>query len=367
MITSVLLLVLGFGAPFIYFYLSKNPHFGGKPTQKELADLKASPHWKKGKFYNLSKTTMDVNLSTIPKLLAESIKGRKIRNPKVAIPLSSFDPLAFKRNAHPKFVWYGHSTLLLQLDQKNILIDPMFGEDASPVGPMRTKRFSKSTLECIAELPEIHAVLLTHDHYDHLDFHSIRLLKGKVPLFLVPLGVSKHLRHWGLDQASIKEFDWWQKEQLLDLTFVFTPSRHFSGRGLSDRATSLWGGWVIQAASNRVYWSGDGGYGDHFEQIGQKYGPFDWGFMECGQYNKRWHQIHMYPEEAVQAAIEAKVQCAIPVHWGAFSLAMHHWKEPIERFTTEADIKQLPYASPALGQVVELNAHKNISWWENYQ
>ena len=138
----------------------------------------------------------------------------------------------------------------------------------------------------------------------------------------------------------ITEFDWWQELQLFDLDFIFTPSRHFSGRGAFDRAKSLWGGWVIKSSKHSIYWSGDSGYDAHFKTIGEKYGPFDWGFIECGQYNERWHLIHMYPEDSVCAARDAKVIKAIPIHWGAFGLALHHWKEPITRFVLEAEQKQ---------------------------
>ncbi|MEL4454745.1 MBL fold metallo-hydrolase [Lutimonas vermicola] len=364
MISSVLLLILGFGVPFGYYYLKKNPQFGGKLTKDEKLRLQQSEHWKNGIFQNLSKTTMDMSLASLPKLIRESMQGRKTRIPKEAIPIIPFDAHKFKPDGVPKFVWYGHSVLLLQIDNKNLLIDPMFGSDASPVGPIRTKRFSKDSLHIINKLPPIDAILMTHDHYDHLDFGSMRLLKQKADRFLVPLGVGRHLEHWGVDKNKITEIDWWQEIKLFDLQLVLTPSRHFSGRGAWDRAKSLWGGWVIKSAKHSVYWSGDGGYDDHFKEVGERFGPFDWGFMECGQYNERWHQIHMYPEEAVQAALDAKVAYAIPVHWGAFSLALHHWKEPVARFITEAGKKDQPYLTPEPGEIVSITTEKTSSWWE---
>ena len=147
---------------------------------------------------------------------------------------------------------------------------------------------------------------------------------------------------------------------------TFTPSRHFSGRGLTDRAKSLWGGWVFKAGNHSIYWSGDGGYGPHFKEIGEKLGPFDWGFMECGQYNENWHAIHMYPEEAVQAALDAKLTVATPVHWGGFSLAMHSWKDPIKRFYNEAKKQNLKMISPEIGEVVEVSDAATLkTWWTN--
>ena len=367
MITSVILLILGFGFPFGYYYIKKNPQFGGKLTKEEKLRLQHSQQWKKGIFQNQSKTTMDMSLSSLPKLIRESIQGRKTRNPKGDIPLISFDNEVFKPDGNAKFIWYGHSTLLIQINNKNLLIDPMFGSDASPVGPIRTKRFSKDSLRVIKDLPQIDVILMTHDHYDHLDFASMRELRQKVNCFLVPLGVGRHLEHWGIGKSMITEFDWWQEIKLFELQFIFTPSRHFSGRGVLDRATSLWGGWVIKSSKHSIYWSGDGGYDEHFKLVGEKFGPFDWGFMECGQYNERWHQIHMYPEEAVTAAIEAKVKKAIPVHWGAFSLALHHWKEPIQRFKAAAEQKQQACLSPRPGAIIDINVNETESWWEAFE
>lgn len=366
MITSVILLIIGFGLPFGYYYLKKNPQFGGKLTKEEKVLLGKSVQWKKGEFKNLTKTTMDMDVFKLPGLIRESTRGRKTRGPKKSIPLVPFESSQFNKNGVPKFIWYGHSVLLLQLNDKNILIDPMFGQDASPIGPIRTMRFSENTLALIDNLPVIDLVLMTHDHYDHLDFHSIRSLRKKVNTFLVPLGVGRHFKRWGVDEKNIKEFDWWQKYKLFDIDFIFTPSRHFSGRGAFDRAKSLWGGWVLKSGEHCIYCSGDGGYDKHFKLIGEKFGPFDWGFMECGQYNERWHQIHMYPEEAVQAAIDAKVKQAIPVHWGAFSLALHHWKDPIDRFVAEAVLKKQAFLSPEPGGIIDVNKANTVSWWEAY-
>ena len=367
MITSVVLLILGFGLPFGYYYLKKNPQFGGKLVKEDALRLEKSKQWKNGAFQNQSKMTMSLSLKSIPSLLKESLQGRKARNPKQEIEIENFDPEKFKLDGIPKFIWYGHSTLLLQINNKNILIDPMFGDDASPVGPLRTKRFSKDSLSLIEQLPAIDAILMTHDHYDHLDFKSIRILKKKVDTFLVPLGLGRHLEHWGIDKSNVTEFDWWQEMQLFGLDLVYTPSRHFSGRGAFDRAKSLWGGWVIKSSEHSIYWSGDSGYDEHFKVIGEKFGPFDWGFMECGQYNERWDQIHMYPEDCAQAAIDAKVKYAIPVHWGAFSLALHHWKDPITRFVSAAEQKDQSFLTPAPGTVVDMNTKNTDSWWMSYE
>jgi len=366
MITSVILLILGFGLPFGYFYLTKNPQFGGKLEKEEKIQLRKSPQWKKGKFNNFSKTTMEMSIGSLPSLISERAKGKDIREPKQAIKIVPFAPEKFEKDKKPKFIWYGHSVLLLQVNNRNLLIDPMFGKDASPVGPFRTKRFSKDALKLIDELPPIDAVLLTHDHYDHLDFESIRLLRSKVNLFLVPLGLGRHLIRWDVDKSSIVECDWWQEIKYFDIDFIFTPSRHFSGRGAFDRATSLWGGWVIKSKNSNIYYSGDGGYDTHFKLIGEKFGPFDWGFMECGQYNERWSQIHMYPEETVQATLDAQVRQAIPVHWGGFSLALHSWTDPIDRFVFAAENKEQQFLSPEPGEIIVSGQSQSRPWWKKY-
>lgn len=344
------------------YRIFKMSQFGGRPGQEDVERYSLSPQWKNNLFLNQTKTTMDVSLSSMPGLLKEFLTGRKKRQPPRPLEIESLDLERFEDESD-KFVWYGHSTVLFRISGKNILIDPMFGPDASPIGPIRTRRFSENSLNLIDDLPELDLVLLTHDHYDHLDYASILKLKDKTKAFWVALGTKRHLEKWGVPERKIKEFDWWDDSQLGALRFIFTPSRHFSGRGLFDRAKSLWGGWVILADNHKIYWSGDGGYDSHFKDIGEKYGPFDWGFMECGQYNEKWHQIHMYPEEAVLASHEAKVKTAIPVHWGAFSLALHDWTDPIERFSREASAQKLTGCYPRLGQIVTSVDKPSEAWW----
>jgi L-ascorbate metabolism protein UlaG (beta-lactamase superfamily) len=187
----------------------------------------------------------------------------------------------------------------------------------------------------------------------------------KVSQYYVALGTARHLIDWGVDEDKITEFDWWDNDSFADISITFTPSRHFSGRGLTDRAKSLWGGWVFKTNTESIYWSGDGGYGDHFKEVGSRLGPFDFGMMECGQYNENWHQIHMYPEEAVQAALYAGVKKAMPVHWAGFALAQHHWKDPIERFTAEAKLEGLEILTPRIGEQFSYTAQDKGRWWES--
>ena len=336
--------------------------FGGKVTKGEKAKLSLSTQWDGKKFVNQLETGMDFSLKDFPALLFQNIKGKSARAPQ-----KNLDYISFKTNkinaALPQFAWFGHAAMYLQLAGLNLLIDPMLGPDASPIGPIRTKRYSENTLSIIDDLPEIDAIFITHDHYDHLDLASIQNLKGKTSRFFVALGVKRHLERWGIPAHKIEEFDWWDEGKIDSVKFTFTPSRHFSGRGLTDRAKSLWGGWMFQTQTHQVYWSGDGGFGPHFEKIGERFGPSDWGFMECGQYNKLWQQIHMMPEEAVKAAIDAKVKNAIPVHWGGFTLALHHWKDPIDRFVQESQMLRQDILTPKIGEQVNMGEIKTDFWW----
>ncbi|MCX2743266.1 MBL fold metallo-hydrolase [Mangrovivirga sp. M17] len=347
----------------------KLSQFGNSVRDKDLKKFKQSDNWDGDKFINQSKTTMDINLSTIPKLLKQNFTNRKERRPEKPIAVNTFDFETFHSSEQdPKFIWYGHSVLMVNINGIKLLIDPMFGSDAAPISPFGSKRFSNDTLLIIDSLPDFDAILITHDHYDHLDLDSISKLKSKCSTWMVALGVSRHLESWGIPSSQITEFDWWDKIIFKEIELTFTPSRHFSGRGLFDRAKSLWGGWVIKSQNHSIYWSGDGGYDDHFEEIGAEMGPFDIGFMECGQYNKHWHQIHMYPEEAVKAAMVSKSKLAVPVHWGAFALALHSWKDPVKRFTKEAALKGLPFYIPSPGEVfnTEINKPQN-NWWKEIE
>ncbi|WP_268036862.1 MBL fold metallo-hydrolase [Algoriphagus sp. PAP.12] len=341
--------------------------FGGKITPQLLEQYEKSPNWNKGKFQNLQETTMDIGLRDYPKLIRQQLKGRAERIPKSPIPILPFQKEEFLAHSEQmKFVWYGHSVMLMRLDGKTILIDPMLGPDSSPIGPIRTSRFSEGSLDLIDDFPEIDLIVMTHDHYDHLDLSSILRLKGKVKKYIVALGVKRHLIRWGIDEKLITELDWWGNQELDGIKVTFTPSRHFSGRGLRDRAQSLWGGWVFQGQKETIWVSGDGGYGPHFKEIGDKFGGFDFGFMECGQYNELWRQIHMFPDESVQAATDAGVNLAMPIHWAGFTLAPHHWTEPVEGFIEKASELQLDYIIPQIGELQSLATPTSSEWWKKY-
>ena len=339
--------------------------FGAKPTKADIQQYEQSPQWNGEHFVNSIPTSMAISLRTLPKLLYKQFCEKKDREPSQPLPIVPFDKEAFVTDDHEvRYIWYGHSVVLLRIQGKNILIDPMFGSNAAPIAPFPIKRFSENTLAIIDELPTIDVVLLSHDHYDHLDYDSIQKLQSKVKQFYVALGVKRHLMKWNIAPESITEFDWWQQVNFHDINITFTPTRHFSGRGLTDRAKSLWGGWALKTPTENIWFSGDSGYGPHFEVIGKRLGPFDFAFMECGQYNENWSQIHMFPEESVQAAIDVGVRNMMPVHWAGFALAQHTWTDPVVRFVAAAEKHECLYHVPQLGTVQKITNQNHTAWWQ---
>lgn len=359
-IIIVSILVLGLLA-----YLLFHPQFGGKITADHKANYAQSEQWNGKQFVNAISTTMDFGVRDMPKMMKEQFNSKGNKTPDTPLPIVPFKREEFTSSEKLSYIWYGHSAFLLRMNGLSIAIDPMMGPDASPIGPMRTKRFSEGTLDVIDEWPELDAVLFTHDHYDHLDLASIKKLKGKVKHWYVALGVKRHLERWGIPESTITEMDWWDKQSLNGIDITFTPSRHFAGRGLTDRGKSFWGGWVLKSETESVYLTGDGGFGPHFKAVGEKLGPFDLCFAECGQYNELWHAIHMYPEESVYAAKLAQANVVVPYHWGGFKLAQHSWTEPAERFVEAAEDDNRAYGLPLIGGLYTAENTPVEKWWKH--
>jgi L-ascorbate metabolism protein UlaG (beta-lactamase superfamily) len=242
----------------------------------------------------------------------------------------------------------------------------MLGDTPAPHPWLGSKRYNPTLPLAIEKLPHLDAVVISHDHYDHLDYGSIVKLKDKVDRFYVPLGVAAHLVRWGVPSDSITELNWWEEQNVDGFTFICTPARHFSGRGLFDGFQTLWASWVIKTTNTSIYFSGDSGYGPHFKEIGEKYGPFDLTMLECGQYNERWTDIHMMPEETVQASVDLKSKLLMPIHWGAFTLALHSWADPVDRVTFTAHKLNIPITTPRLGEPVLLHQAEfpDDEWWK---
>jgi len=266
-------------------------------------------------------------------------------------------------------VWFGHSSYLLKWEGLTILVDPVFSGHAAPVSFM-AKAFPGSDVYGVAEMPPVDILLITHDHYDHLDYRTVMALQPKVGRYITSLGVGAHLEYWGVSPDKIVELDWWEGVTVPGggpereaLTFTAAPARHFSGRGFR-RGGTLWSSFAVNGSGHSVYLGGDSGYERHFLEIGDRFGPVDLAILECGQYGKNWPLIHMKPEETVRAAAELRAAALLPVHWGKFTLSLHPWNEPVKRVLAAAKEFALPVMTPMIGEVVRVGAEFHSAvWW----
>ncbi|RMU37088.1 Outer membrane protein romA [Pseudomonas avellanae] len=275
-------------------------------------------------------------------------------------PLSRQQLLAAPNNTVYRL---GHSTVLLKLRNRFWLTDPVFAERASPVQWAGPQRFHQPPIS-LEELPPITGVILSHNHYDHLDHMAIKALVDKTEHFLAPLGVGDKLIEWGVPAHKVQQLDWWQSTEVAGITFVATPSQHFSGRTLRDSNRSLWASWVMIDDDQRIFFSGDSGYFDGFKTIGEQYGPFDLTLMETGAYNVEWPQVHMQPEQTLQAHLDLRGRWLLPIHNGTFDLAMHAWHEPFDRILALAWEQNVSITTPMMGQPFYLQYPcRAMTWW----
>ncbi|MEC2463260.1 MBL fold metallo-hydrolase, partial [Bacillus cereus] len=286
------------------------------------------------KYTNQIHTDMSFKPKDIISLMTDYFKIKSKLRPIKDLPIV----LSNKDNESLESVtWFGHSASLLKIEGKKLLLDPMFGDASSPFPLFNSKRYSGTFSLERDDLQEIDAIIISHNHYDHLNYKSIMQLKDRAKHFYVPTGVAQYLIKWGVSPSKISEHNWWDEITFDNIKLVCAPARHFSGRSMTDRDCSLWCSWLILGQKTKIFFSGDSGYAPHFKEIGDKYGPFDLTLMECGQYDPRWSAIHMLPEETVQAHIDVQGELLLPIHWGAFTLALHEWSDPIERGTKEAN------------------------------
>lgn len=261
-------------------------------------------------------------------------------------------------------VWIGHSSLLIGIEGHVFLTDPVWARRASPLTFSGPKRFFTAPLSLL-DLPGLDGILISHDHYDHLDSNSIKILAKRGIPFYCPLGVGSILVKWGIPESQVKEFDWWE-EVITDsgIQLVATPARHFSGRGLFNRNKTLWTSWVIKGKTHRIFYGGDSGYFPGFSEIGDKYGPFDIAMLEIGAYHPNWGNIHMGPKNAIKAQLDLNSRCLMPIHWGLFNLALHGWTEPVEEIILLAKRNQVRLCLPRPGDIVtEENFEQTSYWW----
>lgn len=362
-LTIISLLVLVYLA-FTNFY----PSFGADISKEKQLIYQKSTQYKNGKFNN--KEAVPKELSFSEKLdIAYYFFTTKVENgrPKDDLKVQKIDSIdVAEYKGEARLVWFGHSAFLLQIDGKTILLDPMFGKVAAPHPLLGADRFNSEMPIAIEKLPFIDAVIFSHDHYDHLDYETVMKIKDKTKHFYTPLGVGEHLKAWGIPASKISELDWWKEIKFETLTLVSTPAQHFSGRKLNNEQSTLWSSWVIRSKEENIFFSGDSGYSPHFKEIGNKYGPFDLALMECGQYNDKWSDIHMIPEETAQAGMDVRAKKIMPIHWGGFKLAMHDWKDPINRVQAKAKQLNLEVITPKIGQEILVKGNKSYSnWWEN--
>lgn len=353
----ILLVAAGFG---VDQYIK-----GAEPMNKDR--IQKSAQYNGEKFVNAAPLSPQ-GIRFIPKMIMQQFNGKtQPAMPQKPIPVLDITPeqLASLPANQTIFFKLGHSSLLLWIENEFWLIDPVFSDRVSPFSFMGPKRFHPTPLS-IADLPPIKGVILSHNHYDHLDEAAIKTLTTKVENFYMPLGVGATLSKWGVSSDRIHEFDWHESIEVSNLTLTATPSQHFSGRGLSDRNQSLWASWVIKSSQNNIYFSGDSGYFAGFKDIGTQYGPFDIAFMETGAYNTLWPDVHMMPQETVQAFIDLKGSVLVPIHNSTFDLSVHAWFDPLEqvlKYSTEKNVKLLV---PTMGEAVNLNAIPELkTWWQD--
>lgn len=362
MVISILaIIVLLAIAIFLFMQQAK---FGKTPAGERLERIKKSPNYKDGSFKNLSFTPDLAEGVTYFSVMKEFIFGKKVRlKPIDEIPHTKVDLLHLKPEENI-LVWFGHSSYFMQLDGKTFLVDPVLSGAASPI-KFTTPSFKGTDVYSVADFPAIDYLFISHDHYDHLDYETIMLLKPKVKKVITGLGTGEHFESWGFDLKTVIEEDWNTKIDLENGFVAYTtPARHFSGRGFS-RNRALWTSFVLQTPTNKIYIGGDSGYDTHFAEIGKAYGGFDLAILENGQYDKSWKYIHMMPEEVVQAAKDLKAKRLFPVHSSKFALGNHPWDEPLNRVSAAAEKVNFPIITPIIGQKVNLGDSTQTfgKWW----
>jgi L-ascorbate metabolism protein UlaG (beta-lactamase superfamily) len=338
---------------------------GSRASGLRLERMKASSRWAGDGFANVTPILPNLKSGPMP-ALSEFLCGGKRRSP--AQPLPSQDPRAdWSRPPETglRATWLGHSTVLLEVDGARLLTDPVWGERASPVSIVGPKRFQPVPVG-VAGLPALDAVLISHDHYDHLDYPTLlELAKLEVP-FVTSLGVGAHLESWGIEGSRITELDWWESVRVAGVTVTATPSQHFSGRGVSGRNGTLWSSFVIQGPSHACFFSGDTGLTAEYREIRERFPSLDLVMLEVGAFHPAWGDIHLGPENALVAFEWLGGKRFLPIHWGTFNLALHAWDEPAEVLLERAPRQGAELLMPRLGQAVEPRRVEGVeAWWRS--
>lgn len=352
----VIVVILIIGLLFLNFY----PTIGDTPDkekQKEYAELTELYYDKQ--FHN--EKDFEVMTGTPSE---ESERSE----PESRIPVQKIDSIERAGADEMKVTWLGHSSSLVQMGDKNIFIDPVLSERTSPVGFAGPKRFSDIALE-IENVPDVDVLFISHDHYDHLDYTTIKAIDSKVSHYVTPLGIDVILKGWGVDESKLHPLGWWDSIEIDDVTYTVVPSQHYTGRNPMKQNATEWGGLYIKTDKHSLYYTGDSGYYEVFSQVYERFGETELMLADSGQYDVGWATTHMFPEQAVQAAQEAHAEWLIPVHWGAFKLSNHAWDEPPTLAVRVAEEQGVALATPRIGQTVDYTniEEYNEHWWEEYK
>ncbi|HEX7830412.1 MAG TPA: MBL fold metallo-hydrolase [Thermoanaerobaculia bacterium] len=329
---------------------------GGRIEGERLETVRRSPHWSDGKFRNSIPTSKGEILRSIYLQLT----GKEVRYPPNGIPIRKLSARDLGDAADLRAVWIGHSSVIVDVDGVRFFTDPVWSDRCSPFESMGPKRFHPPPI-ALADTGRVDAVVISHDHYDHLDMPTIQALAQRGTMFFVPLGIGAHLERWGVPRAQFRELDWNQEAELRGVRFVALPARHYSGRSIEPDETQ-WASWAVIGPKHRVYFSGDTGYFDEFKRIGETYGPFDLTLMKIGAYGHTWPEIHITPEEAVQAHLDVRGKLLLPVHWATWNLAFHDWSEPGERLVKAAN-GRIAFTTPRPGDIVTPENPPSTYWW----
>lgn len=342
-------------------FVQQSP-FGRDPADIRLERIKKSPNYRDGSFQNLTPTAVMRENASYVAMMSDYFNKPKDNVPQKPLPSVKTDLNALA-DEKPTIVWFGHSSYLIKSKGVTVLVDPVLSGYASPVS-FFGGAFPGSDVYKADDMPAIDLLILSHDHYDHLDYKTITQLIPKVKKVYTGLGVGAHLERWGVPTDKIVEFDWWDTHKVAsDIELTATPARHFSGRSLT-RGKTLWTAFALNLHGYNLFLGGDSGYDKHFKEIGAKYGPFDLAILECGQYGTDWPSIHMFPEEVATAAQELQAKTLLPVHWAKFSLAYHSWNEPIQRLTKKAAEVNLDVTTPQIGEpVIVGSVYPKAVWW----